>query len=114
MTQGNSSWIERSNQVFIGTYSRFPAVLVKGQGCRLEDADGKEYLDFLAGIAVCSLGHCHPEVTTAICDQAGKLLHVSNLFHTQPQTELAELLVKNSFADRVFLATAGLKPTKLP
>jgi acetylornithine/N-succinyldiaminopimelate aminotransferase len=107
MTQGNSSWIERSNQVFIGTYSRFPAVLVKGQGCRLEDADGKEYLDFLAGIAVCSLGHCHPEVTTAICDQAGKLLHVSNLFHTQPQTELAELLVKNSFADRVFFGNSG-------
>jgi acetylornithine/N-succinyldiaminopimelate aminotransferase len=107
MTEGNSSWIERSNQVFISTYSRFPTVLVKGQGCRLEDADGKEYLDFLAGIAVCSLGHCHPEVTRAICDQAGKLLHVSNLFHTKPQTELAELLVQNSFADRVFFGNSG-------
>ena len=107
MTEGNSSWIERSNQVFINTYSRFPTVLVKGQGCRLEDADGKEYLDFLAGIAVCSLGHCHPEVTRAICDQAGKLLHVSNLFHTKPQTELAELLVQNSFADRVFFGNSG-------
>src|SRR5210317_293716 len=63
MSESNSSWIERSDQVFISTYSRFPAVLVKGQGCRLEDADGKEYLDFLAGIAVCSLGHCHPKVT---------------------------------------------------
>ena len=107
MTEGNSSWIERSKQVFINTYSRFPTVLVKGQGCRLEDADGKEYLDFLAGIAVCSLGHCHPEVTRAICDQAGKLLHVSNLFHTKPQTELAELLVQNSFADRVFFGNSG-------
>ncbi len=107
MTEGNSSWIKRSNQVFISTYSRFPTVLVKGQGCRLEDADGKEYLDFLAGIAVCSLGHCHPEVTRAICDQAGKLLHVSNLFHTKPQTELAELLVQNSFADRVFFGNSG-------
>jgi len=107
MNTGNSSWIERSNKVFIATYSRFPTVLVKGQGCVLEDADGRKYLDFLAGIAVCSLGHCHPEVTRAICDQAAKLVHVSNLFHTQPQTELAELLVANSFADRVFFGNSG-------
>lgn len=107
MSESNSSWIERSNKVFIGTYSRFPTVLVKGQGCQLEDADGRKYLDFLAGIAVCSLGHCHPEVTRAICDQAGKLVHVSNLFHTKPQTELAELLVDNSFAERVFFGNSG-------
>jgi len=107
MSDGNSSWIERSNQVFIATYSRFPCVLVKGHGCVLEDADGRKYLDFLAGIAVCSLGHCHPEVTRAICEQASKLVHVSNLFHTQPQTELAELLVAHSFADRVFFGNSG-------
>ena len=107
MSNGNSSWIERSNNVFIGTYSRFPTVLVEGRGCKLVDADGRQYLDFLAGIAVCSLGHCHPEVTRAICQQAGKLVHVSNLFHTQPQTELAELLVANSFADRVFFGNSG-------
>ncbi|KPJ99993.1 MAG: acetylornithine aminotransferase [Desulfobacterales bacterium SG8_35] len=107
MSGGNSSWIERSNQVFIATYSRFPTVLVKGRGCVLEDADGRKYLDFLAGIAVCSLGHCHPEVTRAICEQASKLVHVSNLFHTQPQTELAELLVAHSFADRVFFGNSG-------
>ena len=107
MSGGNSSWIERSNKVFISTYSRFPTVLVKGQGCVLEDADGKQYLDFLAGIAVCSLGHCHPEVTKSICEQASKLVHVSNLFHTQPQTELAELLVAHSFADRVFFGNSG-------
>jgi acetylornithine aminotransferase/acetylornithine/N-succinyldiaminopimelate aminotransferase len=107
MSNGNSSWIERSNKVFIGTYSRFPTVLVEGRGCGLVDADGRRYLDFLAGIAVCSLGHCHPEVTRAICQQAGKLVHVSNLFHTQPQTELAELLVANSFADRVFFGNSG-------
>jgi len=107
MSNGNSSWIERSNKVFIGTYSRFPTVLVQGEGCRLVDADGREYLDFLAGIAVCSLGHCHPEVTRAICEQAGKLIHVSNLFHTQPQTELAELLVAHSFADQVFFGNSG-------
>ena len=107
MSGDTDKWIERSNRVFIGTYSRFPTVLVKGEGCRLEDADGNEYLDFLAGIAVCSLGHCHPEVTRAICEQAGRLLHVSNLFHTKPQTELAELLVRNSFADRVFFGNSG-------
>ena len=107
MSDGNSSWIERSNKVFIATYSRFPTVLVEGRGCGLVDADGRRYLDFLAGIAVCSLGHCHPEVTRAICQQAGKLVHVSNLFHTQPQTELAELLVANSFADRVFFGNSG-------
>lgn len=107
MSGGNSSWIERSNKVFIGTYSRFPTVLVKGQGCVLEDADGHKYLDFLAGIAVCSLGHCHPEVTRAICEQASRLVHVSNLFHTQPQTELAELLVAHSFAERVFFGNSG-------
>jgi len=103
----NQEWITRSDRVFVPTYTRFPAAIVEGKGCRLTDADGKEYLDFLAGIAVCNLGHCHPTVTAAICAQAGKLTHVSNLFHTQPQTELAELLLANSFADRVFLANSG-------
>ncbi|MBW2501745.1 MAG: aspartate aminotransferase family protein [Deltaproteobacteria bacterium] len=107
MNRGNSSWIERSNRVFMPTYNRFPAVLVKGAGCELEDADGRKYLDFLAGIAVCSLGHCHPEVTEAICRQAARLVHVSNLFHTQPQTELAEILVARSFADCVFFGNSG-------
>lgn len=103
----NKEWATRGNNVFISTYNRFPAAMVKGSGCRLWDADGKEYLDFLAGIAVCSLGHCHPGVTEAICRQAGSLVHVSNLFHTQPQIELAELLVGNSFADRVFMCNSG-------
>jgi len=103
----NAEWAARGNNVFIGTYSRFPAAMVKGSGCRLWDADGKEYLDFLAGIAVCSLGHCHPAVTEAICRQAASLVHVSNLFHTPPQIELAELLVANSYADRVFMCNSG-------
>jgi acetylornithine aminotransferase/acetylornithine/N-succinyldiaminopimelate aminotransferase len=81
--------------------------MVKGQGCQLWDADGNEYLDFLSGIAVCSLGHCHPAVTEAICRQAATLTHVSNLFHTKSQIELAELLTNNSFADRVFMANSG-------
>jgi acetylornithine aminotransferase/acetylornithine/N-succinyldiaminopimelate aminotransferase len=81
--------------------------MVRGEGCRLIDDDGIEYLDFLAGIAVCSLGHCHPAVTKAVCRQAAELTHVSNLFHTRPQIELAELLVDNSFADKVFMGNSG-------
>lgn len=103
----NNQWKKRGDKVFIGTYSRFPAAMVRGEGCRLWDADGREYIDFLSGIAVCSLGHCHPAVTQAICDQAGKLMHVSNLFYTAPQIELAELLTANSFADKVFMANSG-------
>jgi acetylornithine aminotransferase/acetylornithine/N-succinyldiaminopimelate aminotransferase len=103
----NAEWIKRGESVFAGTYSRFPAAMIRGEGCRLWDADGKEYLDFLAGIAVCSLGHCHPAVTEAVCHQAAKLMHVSNLFHTEPQIQLAELLTANSFADRVFMANSG-------
>ena len=103
----NADWATRGDNVFIGTYSRFPAAMVRGEGCRLWDDDGKEYLDFLAGIAVCSLGHCHPAVTEAVCRQAGELMHVSNLFHTKPQIVLAELLCANTFADRVFMANSG-------
>ena len=104
---GNSDWKERGDKVFIGTYSRFPAAMVRGEGCLLWDADGREYVDFLSGIAVCSLGHCHPAVTEAVCSQAGRLMHVSNLFYTAPQIELAELLTANSFADKVFMANSG-------
>ncbi len=104
---GNAQWKERGDNVFIETYNRYPVAMVKGQGCRLWDADGKEYIDFLSGIAVCSLGHSHPVVTEAVCQQAATLMHVSNLFYTIPQTELAELLTKNSFADRVFMANSG-------
>jgi acetylornithine aminotransferase/acetylornithine/N-succinyldiaminopimelate aminotransferase len=107
MGNANKELAARSDQVFIGTYTRYPAAMVKGAGCQLIDAEGKEYLDFLAGIAVCGLGHCHPAVTAAICKQAGELTHVSNLYYTEPQTELAELLTAHSFADRVFLANSG-------
>lgn len=103
----NKEIIEKSNGAFIGNYSRFPVAMVSGKGCILKDADGKEYLDFLSGIAVCSLGHCHPAVTEAVCRQASELVHVSNLFHTRPQTDLAASLVANSFADRVFFANSG-------
>lgn len=98
---------QRNDAVFVNNYIRYPAVMVKGEGCLLTDAEGGQYLDFLSGIAVCSLGHCHPAVTSAIQQQAAELVHVSNLYYTKPQTELAELLIANSFGDKVFMCNSG-------
>ncbi|NIA11074.1 MAG: acetylornithine/succinylornithine family transaminase [Nitrospiraceae bacterium] len=89
------------------TYNRFHVNFVKGKGCWLWDSNGKKYLDMLAGIAVCGLGHCHPKVSEAICDQARKLIHISNYFYIEPQAELAELICKNSFGDKVFFCNSG-------
>ena len=89
------------------TYSRMPVVFEKGAGATLWDTEGREYTDFLAGIAVCGLGHAHPAVQAALNEQAGKLLHVSNLFYTKPQVELGEWLIRHSFADRVFFCNSG-------
>jgi predicted acetylornithine/succinylornithine family transaminase len=89
------------------TYARYPIALVRGRGARVWDADGKEYLDLLAGIAVNSLGHCHPAIVRAIQQQSRKLLHVSNLYHILPQSELARELCRHSFADRVFFCNSG-------
>ncbi|MFO8053898.1 MAG: aspartate aminotransferase family protein [Bacteroidales bacterium] len=92
---------------YLPTFKRFSPVFVRGQGCRLWDADGNEYLDAFAGIAVCSLGHAHPAVTTAIRRQAAELLHVSNFFATEAQVALAGRLVKASGLDHVFLSNSG-------
>jgi len=97
----------KADAVIAQTYSRFPLVLVKGNGCKLWDSEGREYLDFVAGIAVCSLGHAHPAVGRALCDQSDVLWHVSNLYYTVPQTELAAWLIQHSFADRVFYCNSG-------
>ena len=104
---GNSAWNQRGDGVLMNTYGRLPVTMVRGSGCLLYDADGREYLDFVAGIAVCNLGHCHPAVTAAIREQAGQLVHVSNLYHTTPQIELAETLCAHSFAERVFFCNSG-------
>jgi predicted acetylornithine/succinylornithine family transaminase len=96
-----------SDQYVMGTYNRFPIVLVKGRGATVWDSDGKEYLDFVAGIAVCSLGHSHPKVVKAIKKQVEMLTHVSNLYHIEPQIHLAKILVENSFADKVFFCNSG-------
>ncbi|WP_373497751.1 acetylornithine transaminase [Desulfococcus sp.] len=96
-----------ADRVMARTYLRQPIVITRGEGTTVWDADGKAYTDFVAGIAVCNLGHAHPGVAKALCDQAGRLFHVSNLYYTQPQTELAAWLVDHSFADRVFFCNSG-------
>ena len=102
-----SEIIQAADAAIANTYSRFPVVLTRGQGCTLQDASGKTYIDFVAGIAVCNLGHCHPAVTRAVAAQAETLVHVSNLYYTAPQVEVARRLVQHSFADRVFFCNSG-------
>jgi predicted acetylornithine/succinylornithine family transaminase len=89
------------------TYKRFPVALVRGEGVKVWDAEDNEYLDCLAGIAVCNLGHCHPRVGAAIVEQATRLMHVSNLYYIEPQARLAELLCELSFAEKVFFCNSG-------
>ncbi|HEU0264512.1 MAG TPA: acetylornithine transaminase [Geobacterales bacterium] len=101
------NWIARADKVMMKNVGRYPLVPVRGEGCRLWDADGKEYLDFLAGVAVNNLGHCHPKVVAALSKQAATLIHCSNYYHNTPQTELAEILCRQSFADRVFFCNSG-------
>ena len=99
--------IEDADHYLMPTYSRFPIVLRKGRGVKVWDTTGKEYLDFVGGIAVNVLGHCHPKVVVAIQKQAQRLIHVSNLYHIEPQVKLAKLLVTRSFADKVFFCNSG-------
>lgn len=99
--------MERADAVLAKTYKRFPVVLEKGRGSTLIDTHGCNYTDFVAGIAVCNLGHAHPAVARALTEQAQALWHVSNLYYTKPQVELAAWLVENSFADRVFFCNSG-------
>jgi acetylornithine/N-succinyldiaminopimelate aminotransferase len=99
--------ISDSDKYIMGTYKRFPVVFTKGRGMKLWDTNGREYLDFVAGIAVCSLGHAHPRVTEAIKNQADKLVHVSNLYHIEAQIEYAKLLIQNSELDKVFFCNSG-------
>ena len=99
--------IEDADHYLMPTYSRFPIVLRKGRGVKVWDTNGKEYLDFVGGIAVNVLGHCHPKVVVAIQKQAQRLIHVSNLYHIEPQVRLAKLLVTHSFADKVFFCNSG-------
>lgn len=99
--------LEESALYVMNTYKRFPVVFRKGRGIRLWSYDGKEYLDFMGGVAVNVLGHCHPRVVIALQKQAQRLLHVSNFYHIGPQIKLAKLLVGNSFADKAFFCNSG-------
>lgn len=103
-----TKWIiEEGNRYLMNTYRRLPVVLRKGAGMKVWDMDGREYLDFLGGIAVNVLGHCHPRVVVALQKQAQRLLHVSNFYHIGPQVKLAKLLAEQSFADRTFFCNSG-------
>jgi acetylornithine/N-succinyldiaminopimelate aminotransferase len=99
--------MERADAAMASTYARFPLVIERGEGCTVWDTEGRAYTDFIAGIAVCGLGHAHPTVAEALCEQARRLCHVSNLYYTIPQIELAEWLVARCFADRVFFCNSG-------
>ena len=96
-----------AERYLMNTYARVPISIARGRGCRVYDLEGREYLDFVGGIAVNILGHGHPDLITAIQRQAQQLLHTSNLYYTVPQVELARMLVERSFADKVFFCNSG-------
>jgi acetylornithine aminotransferase len=99
--------MRRADRVMAATYQRFAIAIEKGKGCQLWDTEERSYTDFVAGIAVCNLGHAHPRISAVVSRQAETLLHVSNLYYTLPQVDLASWLVDNSFADRVFFGNSG-------
>ncbi len=103
----SENWAELESRYFFPVGKRLPVTLVKGQGSRVWDEDGREYLDCVAGIAAVSLGHCHPEVVKAVQEQAASLMHVSNYFYTQPQIRLAQLLCEHTGLDKVFFCNSG-------
>lgn len=107
MTCCSKEYIDRAEQVILHTYNRFQIVLEKGEGVRLYDVEGKEYLDFAAGIAVFALGYNHPEYSQALKDQIDRIIHTSNLYYNVPMTEAAEKLVKASGMSRVFFTNSG-------
>lgn len=107
MTCCSKEYIDRAEQVILHTYNRFQIVLEKGEGVRLYDVEGKEYLDFAAGIAVFALGYNHPEYSQALKDQIDNIIHTSNLYYNVPMTEAAEKLVKASGMSRVFFTNSG-------
>lgn len=102
-----TDWQEIADKYMMTTYKRLPVTLVRGEGCRLWDDNGKEYLDFFGGHVVVSLGHCHPVVVQAVMEQAMTLMHYSNIVYTTPQLELARLLIDNSCFDRAFFCNSG-------
>jgi predicted acetylornithine/succinylornithine family transaminase len=96
----------------IGSYARFPVEFVRGEGALLWDAEGNEYLDFLCGISVTNLGHCHPRVVEAVREQVGRLIHASNLFYTEPAMRLAERLSSSSLGGKVYFCNSGTEASE--
>ena len=103
----NQTVIDKGQQYVMNTYGRTPVALVKGRGSRVWDAEGKQYLDFMSGIAVCALGHAHPELTAVLREQGEKLWHCSNIYWNVPQVELAEKLCRATGMDKAFFANSG-------
>ena len=103
----SQDWIEMEKRYYMFTVRRQPVVIVRGEGTKAWDVEGKEYLDFTAGWAVNNLGHCHPAISGAIAEQAATLLQTSNQFYTMPQLLLAQVLVENSCLDKVFFSNSG-------
>ena len=107
-----TDWQNLEEKYLMRTFKRMPLTIVRGQGARVWDEHGNEYLDFTAGWAVNCLGHCHPAVVGAVTEQVRTLIHTSNQFYTMPQIKLAELLVKHSCLDRVFFCNSGVEATE--
>ncbi len=104
---GNDAVAQQAGEVLVGNYRPQPITIVRGEGCHLFDAEGRRYLDLMGGIATAALGHCHPKLTAALEAQAHQLWHVSNLYTTRPQVELAQRIVQHCFAERVFFCNSG-------
>lgn len=103
----NREWADRAARVLVGNYKQQPIAIVRGEGCYVFDADGRRFLDMIAGIATVGLGHCHPRLVQALDEQARELWHASNVVYSTPQIELAERICRNSFAERVFFCNSG-------
>ncbi|HXN37270.1 MAG TPA: acetylornithine/succinylornithine family transaminase [Solirubrobacteraceae bacterium] len=110
MTLAELQALERSS--VIASYARFPVEFVRGEGARLWDSQGNEYLDFLCGISVTNIGHCHPRVVEAVRDQVGRLMHTSNLFYTEPAMRLAQRLAQSSLGGKVFFCNSGAEASE--
>ncbi len=109
MSERTQEIVDHAKSVLIGNYARLPVVMVRGEGSRLWDADGREYLDLFAGFGGAVLGHCHPELVAAAADQAGKLWHVGNQFYSTPQVEFADRLERAAFPGKAFFCHSGLE-----
>ena len=107
MSTENKDWKELEKQVYMQLAKRWPVTIVRGKGMKVWDDAGREYLDFVAGIAVTSLGHCHPVIVKALARQSKTLIQMSNMYYTVPQLQLAELMVRTSCLDRVFICNSG-------